>query len=141
MAQSLNKVQLIGNLGLEPEIRYFDNGDALARIRIATSETYNRKDGERVDLTEWHTVNFRKGLAEVVAKYLHKGDKVYIEGRLRTRSWQDQATKETRYATEVQADNMIMLGGGNREQAPNSNHQNPESTPSAHTETEDDLPF
>lgn len=109
MSGSLNKVMLIGNLGKDPEARHFEGGGMLVKFPVATTESYKNREGQRVDSTEWHNVVVgRRGLAEVCEKYLHKGDKVYIEGRIKTRSWQDQ-DGQTKYATEIQADNMTML--------------------------------
>ncbi len=102
MAGSLNKVMLIGNLGADPEIRSFQNGGKVANLRIATSETWkDRNTGERQEKTEWHTVAiFSEGLVNVVENYLKKGSKVFIEGKLQTRKWQDQSGND-RYSTEV----------------------------------------
>ncbi|MXP28287.1 single-stranded DNA-binding protein [Porphyrobacter algicida] len=102
MAGSLNKVMLIGNLGADPEIRSFQNGGKVANLRIATSETWkDRNTGERQERTEWHTVAiFSEGLIGVVERFLKKGSKVYIEGQLQTRKWQDQNGQD-RYSTEV----------------------------------------
>lgn len=102
MAGSLNKVMLIGNLGADPEIRSFQNGGKVANLRIATSETWKDKNtGERQERTEWHTVAiFSEGLIGVVERYLRKGSKVYVEGQLQTRKWQDQSGND-RYSTEV----------------------------------------
>lgn len=102
MAGSLNKVMLIGNLGADPEIRSFQNGGKVANLRIATSESWkDRQTGERKEKTEWHTVAiFSEGLVGVVERYLKKGSKVYIEGKLQTRKWQDQNGQD-RYSTEV----------------------------------------
>ena len=125
MAGSLNKVMLIGNLGADPEIRSFQNGGKVANLRIATSETWkDRNTGERQERTEWHTVAiFSEGLIGVVERFLRKGSKVYIEGQLQTRKWQDQQGND-RYSTEVVIRGMngtlTMLdgaqggGGGNR---------------------------
>ena len=102
MAGSLNKVMLIGNLGADPEIRSFQNGGKVANLRIATSESWkDRQTGERKEKTEWHTVAiFSEGLVGVVERFLKKGSKVYIEGKLQTRKWQDQNGQD-RYSTEV----------------------------------------
>ncbi|MGB3808063.1 MAG: single-stranded DNA-binding protein [Erythrobacter sp.] len=101
MAGSLNKVMLIGNLGQDPEIRSFQNGGRVANLRIATSEQWKDKSGERQERTEWHTVAiFSDGLINVVENYLKKGSKVFIEGKLQTRKWQDQNGND-RYSTEV----------------------------------------
>ena len=108
---SVNKVTLIGRLGKDPEVRTFPNGDRVANVTLATSETWKDKQtGERRELTEWHRVVFRSGLAGVVEQYLRKGSQVYVEGSLRTRKWTDQATGQERYATEIRADTMQMLG-------------------------------
>ena len=110
MAGSINKVILIGNLGKDPEVRYLENGVAVCNFSIATGETYKDKNsGEKVTHTEWHNIVLWRGLAEVAEKYLKKGAKIYIEGKLRTRSWQDQEGN-TKYTTEILGDNMTMLG-------------------------------
>jgi single-strand DNA-binding protein len=102
MAGSLNKVMLIGNLGADPEVRTFQNGGKVANLRIATSETWkDRQTGERKEKTEWHTVAiFSEGLVGVVERYLKKGSKVFVEGKLQTRKWQDQNGQD-RYSTEI----------------------------------------
>ena len=110
MSSSVNKVILIGNLGKDPEVRHLESGVGVANFSIATSENYkDRKTGEKVSQTEWHNVVLWRGLADVAEKYLKKGDKVYIEGKLRTRTWQDQQGNN-RYTTEIVADNLTMLG-------------------------------
>jgi single-strand DNA-binding protein len=107
---SVNKVILVGNLGADPETRYMPNGDALANIRLATTESWKDKaTGEKKELTEWHRVVFRNKLAEIVGQYLKKGSAVYVEGRIRTRKWQDKEGQE-RYTTEIEAREMQMLG-------------------------------
>ena len=107
---TVNKVILVGNLGRDPEIRYTANQDAVANVTIATSETWkDRQSGEKQERTEWHRVVFFRRLAEIVNEYLKKGSQVYIEGRLRTRKWQDQSGQD-RYTTEIVADEMRMLG-------------------------------
>lgn len=102
MAGSVNKVILVGNLGADPEVRSFQNGGKVCNLRIATSETWkDRNSGERQERTEWHTVAiFSEGLAGVAERFLRKGSKVYIEGQLRTRKWQDQSGND-RYTTEI----------------------------------------
>lgn len=108
---SVNKVILVGNLGADPETRYMPNGDAVANIRLATTESWKDKaTGEKKEITEWHRVVFFRKLAEIVGQYLKKGSAVYIEGRIRTRKWQDKEGQE-RYTTEVEANEMQMLGG------------------------------
>ncbi len=116
MARGVNKVILIGNLGKDPEVRYSANGNAMANITVATSESWKDKNtGEQVEKTEWHRVVFFRRLAEVVGEYLKKGSKVYIEGKLQTRKWQDNNGQD-RYTTEIVAGEMQMLdsrGAGN----------------------------
>jgi len=108
---SVNKVILVGNLGADPETRYLPSGDAVSNIRLATTDRYKEKgSGEMKELTEWHRVAFFGRLAEIANEYLKKGSSVYIEGRIRTRKWTDQAGQE-RYSTEIVADQMQMLGG------------------------------
>ena len=107
---SLNKVILVGNLGADPENRYMPNGDAVANIRLATTESWKDKaTGEKREITEWHRVVFYRKLAEIVGQYLKKGSAVYVEGRIRTRKWQDKEGQE-RYTTEIEANEMQMLG-------------------------------
>ena len=110
---SVNKVILVGNLGADPETRYMPNGDAVANIRLATTESWKDKaTGEKKEITEWHRVVFYRKLAEIVGQYLKKGSAVYVEGRIRTRKWQDKEGQE-RYTTEIEANEMQMLGGRN----------------------------
>ncbi|AQH05989.1 single-stranded DNA-binding protein (plasmid) [Burkholderia sp. KK1] len=110
---SVNKVILVGNLGADPEVRYLPSGDAVANIRMATTDRYKDKaSGEMKESTEWHRVAFFGRLAEIVSEYLKKGSSVYIEGRIRTRKWQAQDGTD-RYSTEIVADQMQMLGGRN----------------------------
>ena len=148
---SLNKVQLIGNLGKDPEVRAIPSGVKVANFSIATTESYSDKNGQKVEKTEWHNIVMWRGLAEVAEKYLRKGKQLYIEGRLQTRSWDDQ-NGQKKYMTEIVADNMVMLGsprdgGGSSEgYAPRENSSGsmrsessaPSSLPPA---PEDDLPF
>jgi single-strand DNA-binding protein len=111
MAGGVNKVILVGNLGKDPEVRYLESGVAVASFSIATSESFkDRTTGERKTQTEWHNVVLWRGLAEVAEKYLKKGNQIYVEGKLRTRQWQDKEGN-TRYTTEIVGDNMTMLGG------------------------------
>ena len=145
----VNKVILIGRLGKDPEVRNLENGATVANFSMATTETYKDKTtGERKEITEWHNIVLWRGLADVAAKYLHKGDLVYIEGKLRTRSWEKDGV--TRYTTEVVGDAMNMLGtkggsgGGNQsgqqyqsQTAPASNDDLKQPEGSA----TDDLPF
>ena len=108
---SVNKVILVGNLGRDPEMRTFPSGDQVANVTIATTDRWRDKNtGENKESTEWHRVVFNGRLAEIVGQYLRKGSQIYIEGSLRTRKWTDQASGQERYATEIRADSMQMLG-------------------------------
>ena len=108
---SVNKVILVGNLGADPETRYTQGGDAVCSIRLATTDSYKDKNsGEKREITEWHRVVFYRKLAEIAGQYLKKGSQVYIEGRIKTRKWQDKDGQD-RYTTEIEADTMQMLGG------------------------------
>lgn len=107
---SVNKVVLIGNLGADPELRVFSNGDPVCNLRIATTDTWKDKaSGEKREATEWHRVVLYRKLAEIASQYLRKGSQVYIEGRIRTRKWQDKDGQD-RYTTEIEANEMTMLG-------------------------------
>ena len=106
---SVNKVILVGNVGKDPEVRHLDSGVAVANFPLATSETYNAKNGERVTNTEWHNIVLWRGLAEVAEKYVTKGRQLYIEGKIRTRSYDDKDGNK-RYITEIYGDQMQMLG-------------------------------
>lgn len=149
----VNKVILIGNVGADPDVRYLEGGTAVANLRLATTESYKNKNGEKVEQTEWHTIVLWRGLAEIVEKYVHKGMRLYIEGRLRTRSWDDQSGTK-RYTTEIWADNMQMLsfkqdnGDNSGVSAPKSNnapaapsYQTPRQPDTNAPEESDDLPF
>jgi len=107
---SVNKVILIGNLGADPETRYLPSGDAVTNIRIATTEKWRDKGGEQQEHTEWHRIAFFGKLAEIAGEYLKKGSPVYVEGRIRTRKWQDKESGQDRYSTEIVADRMQLLG-------------------------------
>ena len=107
---SVNKVILIGNLGRDPEIRYLPSGDAVANLRIATTDKFKDRNGEQQEVTEWHSVAFFGKQAEICGQYLKKGSQVYVEGSLRTRKWQDKDGND-RYTTEIRGDRMQMLGG------------------------------
>jgi len=106
---SINKVILVGNVGKDPEIRHLDSGVAVANFPMATSENYTAKNGDKVESTEWHNIVAWRGLAEVVEKYVTKGRQLYIEGKIKTRSWDDKEGNK-RYTTEIVADVMQMLG-------------------------------
>jgi single-strand DNA-binding protein len=157
--RGVNKVILVGNVGKDPETRYMPNGDAVTNVTLATSESWKDKNtGEQKELTEWHRITFYRKLAEIVAEYVKKGSKLYVEGALRTRSWEQDGVK--RYATEIIASEMQMLdgkggGGGSsdgdsswQQQAPRSSSggggsaQRPQkSSPPPEDSFDDDIPF
>lgn len=116
---SVNKVILIGNVGKDPEIRHLDSGVAVASFSLATSESYNAKNGERVTTTEWHNIVVWRGLAEVVEKYVKKGSKLYIEGKITTRQYEKDG--QTKYFTEIVANNIEMLDSRNSSKEPSDN--------------------
>jgi len=150
MAGSLNKVTLIGNLGADPEVRTLPNGGKVVNLSIATSENWKDKStGEKKEKTEWHrVVVFNENLVKVIEQYLHKGDKVYLEGQIQTRKWTDQSGVE-KFSTEVvlNAFNSVMTmlqtkgdgGGGAGSPAPRD--QRPASAPASHSGADDDIPF
>ncbi|KVT75728.1 single-stranded DNA-binding protein [Burkholderia territorii] len=110
---SVNKVIIVGNLGADPEVRYLPSGDAVANVRVATTDRYKDKaSGDYKEMTEWHRISFFGRLAEIASEYLKKGSSIYVEGRIRTRKWQGQDGQD-RYSTEIVADQMQMLGGRN----------------------------
>ncbi|WP_250647683.1 single-stranded DNA-binding protein [Sessilibacter corallicola] len=126
MARGINKVILVGNCGQDPEVRYMPNGNPVANISIATSESWKDKQtGQPQEKTEWHRVVFFNRLAEIAGEYLRKGSQVYIEGSLRTRKWQDQSGQD-RYTTEVVASEMQMLGGKSEQGSSQSQPQQPQ---------------
>jgi single-strand DNA-binding protein len=150
---SLNKVMLIGNVGRDPEIRHLANNSSVARFPLATSEKFKTKTGDLQEQTEWHNIVCWRSLADLAEKYIHKGSKLYIEGRIRTNSWNDKNTGEKRYSTEIFADSVVLLdrAGDDGRRAPereqlqpsqkidqiiNSANNNDSDIP-----MEDDLPF
>ncbi|PTN09878.1 single-stranded DNA-binding protein [Mangrovibacterium marinum] len=143
---SVNKVILIGNVGQDPEVKHLDKDVTVARFPLATSESYTAKNGEKVTATEWHNIVVWRGLAKVVEQYVHKGDKLYLEGRIRTRSWDDKDGNK-RYTTEINVDNMEMLTpkgqstGAQQTSAPSNQQAASVSEPDFSSSDEDDLPF
>jgi len=141
----VNKVILVGNLGRDPEVLTFENGVKKATFSLATSETYKDKDGNKVDQTEWHNIVLWRGLAEIAEKYLRKGNSIYLEGKIKTRSYELNGVKK--YVTEIFGDNMTMLG--KRDQQDGAPYQQPQASPAAAPEElppmedgpTDDLPF
>ncbi|WP_276168989.1 single-stranded DNA-binding protein [Zobellia alginiliquefaciens] len=154
MSGTLNKVMLIGHLGDEVKMHYFEGGGCIGRFPIATNETYtNKQTGERVTNTDWHNIVVRNKAAEICEKYLSKGDKVYVEGRLKNRQWQGE-DGNTRYSTEIHVQDFTFLttkkesmsnqqsGGQQPQQNAVTNTSNSvQSTPLSNSEQEDDLPF
>lgn len=154
MARGINKVILIGHVGGDPEVRYMPNGNAVATISIATTESWkDKQNGERQERTEWHRVVCFNRLGEIVGEYIRKGSKVYIEGSLRTRKWQDQQGQD-RYTTEIVANDLQMLdsrGGANMpdempnqqqyDAAPSKTNKPRAQQPDTLEELDDDIPF
>jgi single-strand DNA-binding protein len=152
MAKSVNKVILIGNLGKDPEVKYTPQGTAVARITLATNERYKDKSGEWQDRTEWHNVVLWQRQAEIAGEYLKKGSKVYVEGRLQTRSWDDKQTNQKKYMTEVVVNDLVLLSGrgdggegsppGSRGGANHFDQRTPEPEPVGTSPiTDEDIPF
>ena len=150
---SVNKVILVGNLGADPEMRYLPSGEAVANLRVATTDSWKDKDGNKQEATEWHRVSFFGRQAEVCGQYLKKGSQIYIEGSIRTRKWQDKEGQD-RYTTEIRGDRMQMLGGRQgmgdappRESGGGSAGSRPAAAPAAQAaggnfnDFEDDIPF
>ena len=117
MAYSLNRVELIGNLGADPDMRSLPSGEQVASLSLATTEKFKTRDGEQKEHTEWHKISAFGKLADIIGQYVHKGDKLFIAGTLRTRKWQAQDGSD-RYSTEIRANEMIMLGGEKRGDKP-----------------------
>ena len=145
---SLNKVQIIGNLGKDPEVRYLPSGDAVANITVATTEKWkDKQSGEAKEITEWHRINFFGKLAEIAGQYLKKGSSVYVEGSIHTRKWTDKDGQE-KYSTEIKGQSMQMLGGKPegqssapaRQPAP-QNKPAGDKTSTGFDDMDDDIPF
>ncbi len=141
MAGTINKVILIGNLGDDVKMHYFEGGNSIGRFPIATSESYtNKQTGEKITNTDWHNIVVRNKLAEICEKYLNKGDKVYVEGKLKNRQWEQDGVK--RYATEVHVNEMTILSNKRNDDNNGMQSQNIQNNPSpSKVEEEDDLPF
>lgn len=149
--RGVNRVVLIGNLGREPDLQYLEGNVAVAKFPLATTETYKDKNGNLVSQTEWHTIVLWRGLAELAQRYLHKGSLVYLEGRIRTRTWEDKE-KNKRFNTEIIGDNLVML---DKRKEQNEHSHNDNNVPENNTFpdinfdasgqtpgiTKDDLPF
>ena len=149
MAGSLNKVLLIGRLGADPEIKQMVNGKSVARLSLATSQSWKDKStGEKKENTEWHRIGvFNDGLVNVVQQYLKKGAQVYIEGQLSTRKWKDDKTGQDKYSTEILIQgynsSLTMLGGGSQNNivSQNTNQNIENSNPTSQNDLDDDIPF
>jgi single-strand DNA-binding protein len=140
MAGTLNKVMLIGHLGDEVKMHYFEGGNSIGRFPIATNETYtNKQTGEKISNTEWHNIVVRNKLAEICEKYLSKGDKIYCEGRIKTRQWEQDGQK--RYATEIHVVDMTFLTTKKETVKQETPSTNQASTTTHTVEENDDLPF
>ncbi|MFO8234922.1 MAG: single-stranded DNA-binding protein [Bacteroidales bacterium] len=144
--RGVNKVILIGNVGKDPEVKHLDNGNVMAKFPLATSEVYKNKENEKVTSTEWHNIIIFSRLAEIVEKYVKKGDALYLEGRIRTRSYEDKDGVK-KYIAEIIANNMQMLGGSkgdnntSGESNQSANEEKTESSSTAIPDEGDDLPF
>lgn len=130
MANGVNKVFLLGNLGADPEMRFSENGLAICTFRIATSESWTDKDGEKQERTEWHRITAFKRLGELCGEYLAKGRQVHVEGKIQTDSWEDEKSGEKKYATKIIARNVTFIGGGkdakgNKDDGASTNPDNP----------------
>lgn len=140
----INKVILVGNLGKDPEVRTFEGGKKVVQFSLATTESYKDKNGQRVDQTEWHNIVFWGAIVDVIEKYLKKGSQIYVEGKIRTRSYEDKEGVK-KYITEIIGDKMTMLGGGPRNnESVSSNGNGKAAEPvgqSFAADQEDDLPF
>ena len=136
--RGVNKVILVGNLGADPDVRYSSTGSAVVNFRIATSENWTNKEGGKETRTEWHRIVAFGKLAEICAEYLNKGKQVYVEGRLRSRSWEDKEGNK-KWTTEVVASNVVMLGGAG-DQVRETGGEPPEDVPDR-AQQEDDIPF
>ncbi|MFN2274804.1 MAG: single-stranded DNA-binding protein [Anaerolineales bacterium] len=146
MVMGVNKAILVGNLGADPEVRHTAGGTPVANFRIATTENYTNRDGQRESRTEWHRIVAFGKLAEICGQYLKKGKQVYIEGRIQTREWEDQSGNK-KYTTEIVANQMQMLGrAGDRDYVPEDSQEpqyadNSSQAPATGGNDDDDLPF
>lgn len=146
---SVNKIFLLGNVGKDPDVRYFDNGRAVANLTLATSESYKNKMGEKIEKTEWHQVVFWSPLAEIVEKYVKKGTQIHVEGKATSRSYTDKEGNK-RYVNEVEARELVLLRKDNAQQTTDTPSNSPPDSSDPHTPpktqgegagSEEDLPF
>lgn len=150
MARSVNKAILIGNVGKDPEVKFLPSGSAVANFTLATSERFKDKSGEFQERTEWHNLTAYQRLAEIVRDYVKKGSKLYVEGRIQTRSWDDQASGQKKYRTEIVVNDLVLLSGrGEGDGGGGSRSSSYDQRPPAHADdlvqsteiTDDDIPF
>jgi single-strand DNA-binding protein len=151
MPKSVNKVILVGNVGKDPEVKFLPSGLPVANLTLATSERFKDKGGEWQDRTEWHNLTAYQRVAEIIRDYVKKGSKLYVEGRIQTRSWDDQASGQKKYRTEIVVNDIVLLSGrgeGEPMSAPRSGGGSYDQRPPAHQEeyagteiTDDDIPF
>jgi single-strand DNA-binding protein len=144
MPKSVNKVILVGNIGKDPDVKYTPSGVPVAKFSLATNERFKGKSGEWQERTEWHNVIAWQRLAEIVGEYVQKGNKLYVEGRLQTSSWEDRQSGEKKYKTEIVAHDLVLLGGNNGARDANV----PQRSHAEHAEedfpgsiTDEDIPF
>ena len=143
MANSVNKAILVGRLGKDPEVKYTQGGTPVAKFTLATNEVWKDQNGEKQERTEWHNIVAWTRLAEICGQYLTKGSRVYVEGRIQTRSWEDKEGNK-RYITEIRADNLVMLSGKSEEARPEKSAAAAASSDGSSADpeiTDDDIPF
>jgi single-strand DNA-binding protein len=142
MAKSVNKVILVGNVGQDPEVKYTASGVPVAKVSLATNERFKDRSEQWQDRTEWHSIVAWQRLAEIVGEYVHKGSKLYVEGKLQTSTWEDKQTGEKKYRTEIVAREILLLSSRENGQEDRQTTAGEESTPDpAPTPVDDDIPF
>jgi single-strand DNA-binding protein len=141
MPKSVNKVILVGHLGKDPDVKYTPSGTPVATFSMATNERFKDKSGEWQERTEWHNIVAWQRLAEIVGEYVSKGNKLYIEGRLRTSSWDDRQSGEKKFRTEIVATDLVLLGGGNSARNAEDSRQSYVDDHDSSAITHDDIPF
>jgi len=141
MAKSVNKVILVGNAGQDPEVKYTASGVPVAKVSIATNERFKDKNDQWQDRTEWHSVVAWQRLAEIVGEYVHKGSKLYVEGKLQTSTWEDKQSGERRYRTEIVARDIVLLGSRDNGHEERGKMPTEESSPAPVSTDSEDIPF
>ena len=141
MAKSVNKVILVGNVGQDPEVKYTASGVPVAKVSIATNERFKDKGDQWQDRTEWHSVVAWQRLAEIVGEYVHKGSKLYVEGKLQTSTWEDKQSGERKYRTEIVARDILLLGSRDNGQEGKGEMPSEESSPAPVSTDSEDIPF